>query len=235
MSNKSKQYIFTGGVIIALLLVIYGFTINQKTEVLVELPIEGSQIIINRENLIIPEEKNISLKLDDGQNEIIVNKEGYFPWTTTLSIESEEKIILKPFLVSQSPSGQIITENDREYFELIQKIENKKVPTKDNPLKLENVSVWVGDGNEIIFKNEEVEKVVIKPLLQIRSVEFYKEREDVLIFGTEDGIYAIDVYGEGNQQNFMPIYKGSNPRFILGESQDFLYISDVNSLMIVMI
>lgn len=126
MSNKSKQYIFIGGVIIALLLVIYNFTLNKKTEVIVKLPLDGSQIIINRENLIIPEEKEISLKLKEGQNEIIVTKEGYFPWTKTLDIKNEKEVLLKPFLISQSPSGQIITQNDSQYLEITQKNSKQK-------------------------------------------------------------------------------------------------------------
>lgn len=235
MSNKSKQYIFIGGVIIALLLVIYNFTLNKKTEVIVKLPLDGSQIIINRENLIIPEEKEISLKLKEGQNEIIVTKEGYFPWTKTLDIKNEKEVLLKPFLISQSPSGQIITQNDSQYLEITQKIQNKNVPSKEAPLKIDNVSVWVSEENEIVFKENNEEKIIIKPLLEIRNVEFYKDRKDVLVFGTEDGVYAIDTYTENNQQNFMPIYKGQNPRFIQGESSDFIYVSDTNSLMIVMI
>lgn len=235
MSNKSKQYIFIGGVIISLLLVIYNFTLNQKTEIKIELPLDGSQIIINRENLITPTEKTFFTKLKDGQNEIIVTKEGYFPWTKNLNIENKKEITLKPFLISQSPSGQIITQNDKQYLDIIQKIQSKQKPTEENPLRLEEISVWVSEENEIIFKENNEEIVVIKPLLEIRNVEFYKNRTDVLIFGTEDGVYAIDVYDQDDLKNFMPIYKGQNPRFIQGESRDYIYVSDTNSLMIVVI
>lgn len=65
--------------------------------------------------------------------------------------------------------------------------------------------------------------------LPLSSVEFYKDRNDVIIFSAGSSIYGIDVDRNGTQ-NFQPFYKGNNP-IIYKADADTLYIEDGASLM----
>lgn len=58
----------------------------------------------------------------------------------------------------------------------------------------------------------------------IKSVGFYKNRSDVIIFSAGTSIYAIEVDQEGTQ-NFQPIYRGTDPYFYVN-SEGVAYVKD---------
>ncbi|MDO8482661.1 MAG: carboxypeptidase-like regulatory domain-containing protein [bacterium] len=62
----------------------------------------------------------------------------------------------------------------------------------------------------------------------IKSIDFYKDRRDVVIFTAGASIYAIEVDREGTQ-NFQPLYKGVDPYFYQ-TPEGVLYIKDGNSV-----
>ncbi|MEK7575336.1 MAG: hypothetical protein AAB511_03875 [Patescibacteria group bacterium] len=64
---------------------------------------------------------------------------------------------------------------------------------------------------------------------EIKSVDFYKDRDDVIIFTAGGVIYGIEADHEGTQ-NFQPLFKGANPHFYKKES-DILYIQDGKSIV----
>jgi hypothetical protein len=64
---------------------------------------------------------------------------------------------------------------------------------------------------------------------KIKSVDFYKDRRDVIIFGSGTAIYAIEADQEGTQ-NFQPIYRGTDPSFYKS-SEGALYIKDGVTLL----
>ena len=64
---------------------------------------------------------------------------------------------------------------------------------------------------------------------KIKSVDFYKGRRDVIIFGSGPSLYAIEADQEGTQ-NFQPLHRGVDPSFFLG-SEGVLYIKDGDSIL----
>lgn len=238
MKNKAKQYIFSLLVLAILAFSFYFFILNRKVKLSVVTYLPNTQVIINREKSIFNSEENkiITTSLKKGDYEIIVAKEGYFPWTKNIEIQDTD-IILEPFMVSQYPSGQIITENDPEYLDIRNKILSKKIPTENNPIssKDETTKVWVSDNKEIFFNKNNKTGLIIKSETPIKNVEFYKDRNDVVLFSTEKGVYAMDIYESYGVRNFMPVYTGTDPNFIEGNDPNFIYVKDTNSLMIVVI
>lgn len=63
----------------------------------------------------------------------------------------------------------------------------------------------------------------------IKSIDFYKNRRDVVIFAAGSSIYAIEVDREGTQ-NFQPLYKGGDPYFYQTD-KGVLYIKDGNAVL----
>ena len=64
---------------------------------------------------------------------------------------------------------------------------------------------------------------------EIKAVDFYKGRGDLIIFTTGSVIYGIEADHEGTQ-NFQPLYKGENLLFYQDDS-GVLYIRDGSSIL----
>ena len=112
--------------------------------------------------------------------------------------------------LSHDKSTVLFTENNTVYIGWIS--ETEPIPhyfCEENPCKLK-MPVMVSEET-------------------IKSVGFYKERRDVIIFAAGTSLYAIEVDREGTQ-NFQPLYKGTDPYFYQSPDGKF-YIKDGNSLL----
>lgn len=108
---------------------------------------------------------------------------------------------------------------------------------KSTVLFTENNTIYVGWVSEVepvthYFCEENPCKLKMPVTVSeepIKSIDFYKERRDVIIFAAGESIYAIEVDREGTQ-NFQPLYKGVDPYFY--QSLDgALYIKDGSSVL----
>ena len=64
---------------------------------------------------------------------------------------------------------------------------------------------------------------------EVKNVDFYKERADVVLFSAGASIYAIEADREGTQ-NFQPLYRGVDPYFY-ENAEGSLYIKDGGTLV----
>jgi len=64
---------------------------------------------------------------------------------------------------------------------------------------------------------------------QIKAIDFYKNREDVILMALAEGVYALGIDYK-TEQNLQPIYKGKNPLFVKKDDNS-IYILDNNNLM----
>lgn len=62
---------------------------------------------------------------------------------------------------------------------------------------------------------------------KIRNFDFYPGREDVILLAVQTGVYAIEI-DTRKAQNFQPVYKGADPKFIV--SGNTLYIKDGDNI-----
>ncbi len=247
MSNKAKQYTAIGiGVIILFSIGMlyslgYRFTesysIGKMGTLLIQTPLTQTVVIIDKAEKIVTttSNQNVAIKLSPRTHEVLIAREGYFPWVQDVSIPSGGNATVTPLFVSQNPSGQIITQVDPEYWDIRNKVESHILPTKEASLvSLDTTTrLWVTD-NAIMFQvGTSTPRAIIQPDTIVKNVAFYKDRSDAVIFSTANGIYVIEREGHGTQ-NFMPLYKGASPIFIKTNSQ-FIYIWDNNALMQVVI
>lgn len=65
---------------------------------------------------------------------------------------------------------------------------------------------------------------------KIRNFEFYPGRSDALIAAYDNGIWAIEIDGRGGR-NIQPIYKGSEPEFIISNNFDDIFVLDAGNLI----
>lgn len=64
---------------------------------------------------------------------------------------------------------------------------------------------------------------------EIKNADFYKDRNDVVIFSAGLNIYALEADGVGTQ-NFQPLFRGNNPYFFKNTPNE-LYIKDGTKLL----
>ena len=155
----------------------------------------------NSKNDINPE-----FKIKNGNHSVVIHKENHWPWTKEVEISNLKKIEVNPFFVPQNTNGFIIGTEDPEYWTIL------------NSFK------------ENLILEEALDKIsTIEIKSQIKAIDFYKNREDVILMALAEGVYALGVDYE-TEQNLQPIYKGKNPVFIK-KNDSSIYILDNNNLM----
>lgn len=246
VKNNSLYKYIVGFIVVAVLGIIilfslgYRFTENfrlaQNGYLSISVPLPETTIIINETKKIITSEENevIEVSLPEKAHSIIVSHENFYPWIKEVKVSSNKTTEVSPIFVYQNPSGSIITKNDPEYWKIVSDI-NKNFAPNINSIKAspdESVNVWV-ENNTIMARvgGETVE--VVKPENPVRNLDFYKNRNDSLIFSSGNGVFVIEINKMGTQ-NFMPIYKGERPTFVIGD-ENYIYIQDSQNLMQVII
>jgi len=154
-------------------------------------------------------ENNI-LKLKKGEHSIILVKENYWPWTTNTNIDRKQISEINPFFVPQNTNGFIISKSDPEFYDILNLFQTRKTHID-----------WEQDEN--------TPKELLTFEAEIKSSDFYKDRTDVIIISTENGIYAMEIKTD-SVPNFQPIYKGINPDFVK-KNNDSIYVLDEGNLM----
>lgn len=188
-----------------------------------------------------------------GDHSILIFNEEDWPWLKNITIGSGTTTTIAPFLISKNPSGDIINESDAAYDTHRNDILAETLPSKSVPLvsKSGNISVWI-EGNTVMatwngtassvppyFCTSEDEcpqtMTVTKSQTDIRSLNFYKDRDDVLLIASQNGVFAIELDHRGGTQNFQPIYKGAGlPRFMVAD-QNTIYVLDGSILLAITI
>jgi hypothetical protein len=218
----------------------YRFTKNLSVAksgyLIIEAPLSNTFVYIDNKEKIQTQKDNekIRIMLSPETHSVIVGRDRYFPWTKILEIEPNKEIKINPLYVSENASGQMITKNDPEYWKIRNQITNNRLPTEKTPIiSPDNKYNLYVSNNSVIAKVGTTTINVIKPETPIKNVSFYKDRSDAVVFSTANGVFVIEI-DTSSYQNFMPIYKGTNPVFIKNDSNS-IYILDGEALMQVVI
>lgn len=188
-----------------------------------------------------------------GLHTIILAEDSLWPWKKDVVVVSNEASELFPFLVSKSVSGEIITQSDGDYGRLRTLILNEQLPTTASPILSGSslVEVW-SDQNNIFARWNGGDDVipaffcnndgdcsslvnVIESESEVRNIDFFKGRDDVLLIASQNGVFVIEIDKRGSTQNFQPVYKGTaSPRFSV-DSESSIYVLDGALLFLVSI
>lgn len=247
MTNYAKKHPYLLGAIIVSIVAIAGFILGYRIQpdlriakngiLEITLPLKGTVVYSDDKKLTTTSADNqtVVIPLSVKTHDIIIGREGYFPWMAQATIQPETKTTLRPIFVTQNATGQIITQRDPQYWTLWNQVRTTKLPTEATPKTSNGVHIWVTD-NTIYLKENDVIKKIITPKDTVRSLDFYKDRTDVIIFASDVGVYAMDAVENAPDKvvNFFPLYKGVKPVFQKTENS-FLYVLDGENLMMVVI
>jgi len=210
-STKKQPYIYAIGLII-ILVVVFGvfYKNNQYGTLQIESLEENLTIFVDNQRKTTQQDINPQLKLKNGRHTIVISKDRSWPWIKEIEIEKGSNTTVQPFFIPQNTSGMLIGKEDPEYLYILSLFQENLISSQ----AMEN----------ILNDNADLKK-------SITAIDFYKNREDVAIITSGDGVYALEI-GSENIQNFQPIYKGKNPVFVKKDSSS-IYILDNDNLMIV--
>ncbi len=149
---------------------------------------------------------NPEFKIKKGMHNIIISKDNYWPWTKEIEISSQEKLEINPFFVPLNTSGFLIGPEDPEYKVILDNF-------KENLISIEAL--------------DKISTIEIKS--QVKAIDFYKDREDVILMALAEGVYALGIDYE-TEQNLQPIYKGKDPVFVKKDDNS-IYVLDNGNLM----
>jgi len=169
-------------------------------------------------------------KVRPGEHSVLVYLEGYYPWEKTLTVYVNEKTRANAFFLREEYTSSYkkteFTSLENEAISLLFKENGSKkisfsgdgnVEIKKDGGKI--FASWLGGEttpspayfcketkcSETILVFESASGV-------IDTVDFYPNREDVILFSLEGGVYAIEIDKRGTQ-NFQPLYLGDNVSF----------------------
>lgn len=258
MTNYAKKhpYLLSFIIIIILLiaLLVAGFRlqpdlrVSKNGTVEIALPLASTTVYIDTQKITTTNIENemVTKSLSVKTHTVLIGRPGYLPWIKDVVIQPNTTVVLKPIFITANATGQIITKNDKDYWTLRNKIQSSPLPTEASPRQGPNGTlIWVKDNTIYVRgaysggplgEREADTFSVITPVDSIRSVDFYADRTDVIIFASDTGVYALDAIENAaeHKANFLPIYKGAKPVFLKTDNT-FLYVLDQENLMMVVI
>jgi hypothetical protein len=179
-----------------------------------------------------------------GRHSVIVVKDRYRPWVKIISVGREgEPVSISPFLVPDSPTISPLALDNPELLVAQKRLGNVSIPSASAPKTSEDkfVSIWVS-GRDVFarfngeggpppyFCTDDLgcvnEKIVHSAIEPIHTLDFYKDRNDVVLVA-EGGMISIIEVDTRNPQNAYTIYQGFNAYFSTKE-RGVLYIKDGN-------
>ena len=240
-AGYKKSHIVIATFLIIILVWLFASTLHGgKTGTLsITLPIIQTEVDIDGKQKITTSSDNqkVEVTLPPGNHSVTLSHIGYVDWKKDFSILSSGNLTLSPIFITQNASGLIITKSDPDYLKIRNQITSDTLPTKDSPRVSEDktATAWV-EGETIFAKVGEKIYTVTQSATEIKNLYFYEDRTDNLIFSTGNAIYLIEVDKTGGQ-NFIPIYKGTNPYFIKGDlpNSNYIYVLEGENLMQVII
>ncbi len=244
-----KKALITIGVVAIFALVILmqsgwrpeGSLVLSGAKISIEVPLEGSVVFLDgKEKAYTSKDRElVSLpKVSKGEHTIVVHKENFWPWAKTIQSQKGDEFYLKSFHLPQRLDvenlelGSEARENARRrLLSHTAPSSNKPVSSADEKASLwtENNKIfveWKGGDKPHYFCKEEIcdsRIEVLNALSNIISADFLKDRNDVVIFSNEEGIFAIEV-DKTETQNFQPIWRVRNPKFV--QSPDGLFVEE---------
>jgi len=206
--KKEKAPIIIISILVLILVGMFWFSYNENQKGLLQINTLDQTLVFYIDNTKEESENDINpkFKIKKGDHTVIVYKEGSWPWTKEIKIIEQKTIKINPFFVPQNTSGFIIKKADSDYWKILARFKQNLI-SSDAYNKIPSLEI----------KN------------QITAIDFYKNREDVILMALAEGIYALGIDYE-TEQNLQPIYKGTNPLFIK-KDDNTIYILDNNNLM----
>ena len=243
--NQRISLALVGGLIVGGALAWFILGPGDTRVTLTEVPADAAIYI---DNDLTAEGESGTVMLSDigsGTHTILVAASGYWPWAKTIVLENGAQlnfaVLALPVEATVADAAGLPTTDASAATELRAKMTT--VASKESPLLYddEDVALWIEDGTIVAswrarrsdmpayFCTPECRprRVVFESDVPVRSLSFFGDRNDILLFAANNGIFALELDGRGTQ-NFQPLYLGTAPIFSLSEDLTHVTVYDTD-------
>ncbi len=205
----------------------------------ITIPDSGSQVFLDNKKkttTIALNQKIVFNRLTSRVHTILVNTPGNYPWYKAFDLSKETSSALTSFSIHTDLKSMDVPATDPQ-FQPIKTLIAKDILPQTTAKKISasgNVALWVDtDSNSVhaewIRSTSELPSffcplgacsphiIAFNGKAPIRSLDFFKNRDDVIIIAIENTISALEL-SISPPQNFQPIFTGTSPRFHQPES-----------------
>jgi hypothetical protein len=234
-TNQKKTFVYIIASLVAVLLVIVLIRGSESSSTLAIAPLGApAQVFIDR-NQVDPLRSTSSpttYSVTSGQHQVLVARDGYWPWSEEVTVAPEETTEIVPFLIEET--GRQVLQTSTEIQSALVIAKEESVPTADEP-------VISADGNVQVFVDNETNilaqwtagtsstpdyfncragtcGVSVYNQAPVRQVSFYPGHSDVILFATETAVFAIEIDPSGETQNFQPITEAASQPVFTADS-----------------
>lgn len=235
--------------IIATIVVVFGLLLlwaatGSDASVTLENVPAGTTVYVDEvERTTLQQTRTLTYDLDEGTHSILLAREDYWPWAKEVTItEDEESFTFSPFFVRQS-TGRVLGNSPTPPAPEITlgtpddvRRRTKAVYSDDELVsaRTENgtiIATWQGDDENrpaaFCPDGNCKDTIEVYGTTNVNKVAFWPDRNDVLIFADQEGVYAIELDARG-LQNFQPLYRsGTAPNFEIQNGVAIIFDGDV--------
>jgi hypothetical protein len=201
----------------------------------------GMKVFIDNES-VKASSLNTSIPVEPGLRDVIVSRDGYWPWFKQIQVDPVRVTVISPFIIKKVAEIAEIEKTSDEYSKLFSLV-GYPSPTKEKPVvsSNNNVAAWISDRNIYVkwlpdpnppqyFCREKCSDtlLVFSSEDDIRNLNFYPGRHDVLLLSVKNGVYAVEI-DKTSVQNFEPVFLGESPVFAI--DSDNIIIVDSGKLL----
>ena len=237
-----RIHILIGGIIFALLILVVGileqtgyvisnFSIQKGATLHIgDIAPNSSVYLNNKKEAVVPaDETQVIIRgLAHGNHEVLVAHERSWPWIRTIRATASDIVTITPLQIPEDTDGIVIGLDDPRRTSIENLFASTALPTHDSPTihKGNGARAWIIGTDIYVQTTGEQARLILEATSPIRTLLWHKGHEDVLLIALQNGVFALDIHGEG-AQNFQPIYKGSTPRFVIDpEDSEKIFVFD---------
>lgn len=239
--NRRKKLFWIIGGIIIILAILFLIQRNDAADSTISIsPLDDTaSVYIDRSSVspITSTSSPTTYDVSAGSRQILIAREGYWPWSQQVDVADGETVEIEPFLIEEN--GRRVLQTTEEITSSLAEAQSAPVPSSESPVLSDNedIRVYVDNETNIIAQwtgststaptffdcYEGTCGVSVINQAPIRQIEFYPGRDDVIFFATNTGVYAIEIDPRGETQNFQPVVESvQNPIFTISDGNIFV-------------
>ncbi len=226
--------------------------LGPRGTVTITIPNDRSRVFIDNDRKAVTDrpDETLTFRLSPGEHEIIISRDGHWPWFKNINITEDEVLVFNAFSVPEDSNPAVMPKDHSDFPRIVASMNALEVPTRERPSlsRDKNIAMWVNPDNNGVYAEWRGEEDAIprqfcelgpcdrilpffNTLTDIRNVSFMNARTDVAIVATDAGIYLVEIT-KMPFQNFQPLYIGTAPQFSIRDETS-IYIYDDEKLMVV--
>lgn len=241
-TNRKRQF---GWIILGAIIILGGLYIlqNRNTAQLTIRPTgQAAQVYINQSSQEpLSASSTTTYTVPAETVEVLVSANNTYPWQRQVTVSSENPPSVSPFLITRQPRvlrdppkavvGQLTKASISPPKSATSSSSQARLIANDNG---QLIAEWTaGSSSAPNYYNCQTQSgrcgVVVYEQTEetVEQVAFYPGRNDVAIFATATGVYAIDINPNNDTQNFQPIIDNANdPHFFIADNVIFVRAND---------